>query len=159
DGRGARQADRPAGHRPRISRAGPNGRRGSLNEARWLLHTQQDDRREPGARVTTAGSAHREPTAGVPDATRGTPRVAMLPASGLGSSGVWRRSRRHRLAVGGAIAIAFLALCSIAAPILTPYSPNAVNLSVVAQAPTAQHLLGTDLVGRDVLTRLLYAGQ
>src|SRR5262249_23076690 len=60
---------------------------------------------------------------------------------------------------GGAIAIAFLALCSIAAPILTPYSPNAVNLSVVAQAPTTQHLLGTDLVGRDVLTRLLYAGQ
>jgi peptide/nickel transport system permease protein len=87
------------------------------------------------------------------------PAPARIPIGSFFTSRVWHRFRRHRLAIAGAVVMTILAIASIAAPVLTPYSPNAVNLALVARAPSLQHVLGTDLVGRDVLTRLLYAGQ
>ncbi len=42
---------------------------------------------------------------------------------------------------------------------LTPYQPNAQDLTAILQGPSWHHLLGTDELGRDELTRLLYAGR
>jgi peptide/nickel transport system permease protein len=52
-----------------------------------------------------------------------------------------------------------LIFVSVAAPLLTPYSPNELDLRSIRQPPSAAHWLGTDGTGRDVLTRLLYAGR
>jgi peptide/nickel transport system permease protein len=113
---------------------------------------------EHGTVASTEASTSLARVSGTANATRFRPFASRLD-TGVGSLRLWRRFRRHRLAIGGAIVILVLTLCSIAAPLLTPYSPNAVNLALVARPPTMQHLLGTDLVGRDVLTRLLYAGR
>jgi peptide/nickel transport system permease protein len=74
-------------------------------------------------------------------------------------SQVWRRFRRNPLALFGAGVLALLSLSAIFAPLLAPYDPNAVNPYVALQPPNADHWLGTDDLGRDVLSRLLFAGR
>jgi peptide/nickel transport system permease protein len=75
-------------------------------------------------------------------------------------SRVVRRFLRHRLAVAGAIVVVLMIVATILAPWIAPYDPEALDLSNSYAPPfTAGHILGTDDLGRDVLTRLLYAGQ
>ena len=69
---------------------------------------------------------------------------------------VARRFRRHKLAIASVTVLLAVALLAILAPVLTPYDPAAISPHFSAP-PSAQHWLGTDQVGRDVLTRLLYA--
>lgn len=45
---------------------------------------------------------------------------------------------------------------AILAPVISPYEPNEINLGASLQAPSSQHLLGTDRMGRDILTRIIY---
>lgn len=71
----------------------------------------------------------------------------------------WRRLRRHRLAMIGAVVLVFFTFISIFAPVLAPYEFDAIDLSKMFSAPSAEHLLGTDALGRDIVTRLMYAGQ
>jgi peptide/nickel transport system permease protein len=63
---------------------------------------------------------------------------------------------RHRLALAGGIVVLALALIAIFAPLLAPYDPNAIDLFATAQGPNRTHLLGTDDIGRDVLSRVIY---
>jgi ABC-type dipeptide/oligopeptide/nickel transport system permease subunit len=56
----------------------------------------------------------------------------------------------------GLVTLSLLIFVSVAAPLLTPYSPNELDLRSIRQPPSAAHWLGTDGTGRDVLTRLLY---
>ena len=97
------------------------------------------------------------------DSERGGPQST----DGQLSSGAWqtlpkaenrflRRFRRHRLAVVGVSAILLFALLAILAPYVTFYDPNGIDLTVMRQAPTTAHILGTDPLGRDVWTRLVY---
>src|SRR5689334_2017347 len=72
--------------------------------------------------------------------------------------GVWQRFRRHRVAMIGAIILLVLTACSVGAS-LAPNDPNKVDISSYRKGPEANHLLGTDSSGRDVLSRLLYAGR
>ncbi|MXY92610.1 MAG: ABC transporter permease [Caldilineaceae bacterium SB0670_bin_27] len=67
-----------------------------------------------------------------------------------------RRFRRHRLAVLGLAALSLFALVAILAPFVTFYHPNGIDLTVMRQAPSTAHVLGTDPLGRDVWTRLAY---
>ena len=67
-----------------------------------------------------------------------------------------RRFRRHRLAVLGLAALSLFALVAILAPFVTFYHPNGIDLTVMRQAPSSAHVLGTDPLGRDVWTRLAY---
>ncbi|MGV6875515.1 nickel ABC transporter permease subunit NikC [Pseudochelatococcus sp. B33] len=69
-----------------------------------------------------------------------------------GSRGSWQ----VRAAFG---VIAGLALLALAAPIVSPYDPNAVDLANRLQDPTWQHWLGTDHLGRDMATRLIYGAR
>lgn len=71
----------------------------------------------------------------------------------------WRRFKKHRVAmIGGAVILLFIAV-SILAPVLTPYEFDAIDLYNRRSPPTWAHPLGTDDLGHDVLTRLLYAGR
>ena len=66
----------------------------------------------------------------------------------------------HRpLAVASLSFIAFVVLVTILAPIIAPFDPNSTDLGHTLEGPTASHWLGTDGVGRDVLTRLMYGGR
>lgn len=90
---------------------------------------------------------------------QGSPGALLDAADSRKGPTVWRRFRRHRLAMIGLAILAALAFVSIFAPLLTPYSPTAVDLSAYRLGPSRAHWLGTDTAGRDVLTRLLYAGR
>jgi peptide/nickel transport system permease protein len=73
-------------------------------------------------------------------------------------SAVHRLVRRPLGTVGLAVLL-LLTLASLAAPVIAPFDPNTVNLRAMQQPPGGEYLLGTDDLGRDVFTRLLYAGR
>ena len=70
---------------------------------------------------------------------------------------ILRRFLRHRLAVMGSVVILVLILLAVGAPIVAPIDPLFVDLRAAAQPPDSTHWLGTDAVGRDVWSRLIYA--
>lgn len=70
-----------------------------------------------------------------------------------------KRFFSHRLAMIGAVILAFLAACAILAPVLAPYDPNAIDLRKISQAPSWDHWFGTDKVGRDILSRVLFGAR
>lgn len=72
---------------------------------------------------------------------------------------VWRRLRRSKLAMAGLIILIIMALLAIFAPFLTPHGRDSINLAKGNAAPDSANLLGTDGLGRDVLTRILYGGR
>jgi peptide/nickel transport system permease protein len=71
----------------------------------------------------------------------------------------WRRFRRHKLAMFGLIMLTVLTLLSVVAPILSPHSPYALNLTEREQPPSPDHWFGTDRTGRDVWTRAMLGGR
>jgi len=72
---------------------------------------------------------------------------------------VWRRFQRNRLAVGGLVLVAAMVLTATLAPWIAPYSPYAQFSDVGLQPPSRAHLLGTDTIGRDYLSRLVYGAR
>ena len=78
---------------------------------------------------------------------------------------IWKRFRKHKLALAGIVTITLIALACYLAPLYAPYDPvrdlsRDENGQILRNAPPSmQHLMGTDNIGRDVFTRLLYAGQ
>lgn len=97
----------------------------------------------------TAIAARRLPVA----ATR-----AARPAEGLWRL-TWRRFCAHRLGLAGLAVVGSIALASLLAPWITPYDPNKTNLDARLQGPSAAHPFGTDELGRDLFTRVLYGGR
>jgi oligopeptide transport system permease protein len=69
------------------------------------------------------------------------------------------RLRRNRLAVTGAIIILIIAIAAILIPYLSPYAYDKQNLDAILQGPSWQHWLGTDGLGRDLFTRLIYGAR
>ena len=65
----------------------------------------------------------------------------------------------NRLAILGLAAVLLLLFASLGAPLLTRYDPSFVDASARFLPPSAEHLLGTDNVGRDVWARILYGGR
>lgn len=76
--------------------------------------------------------------------------------SGHGVLSAVRRSINVKI---GLAIVATLFLLGLLAPVLTPYDPNAINLMNTLRPPSAEHLLGTDELGRDQLTRVLHGSQ
>src|SRR5574338_1400651 len=74
------------------------------------------------------------------------------------NSRVGRRFRRHPGAVAGFIILSLLILAAIAAP-LSPYDPEKSNIAERFRSPSLQHPMGTDGLGRDLLTRVLYGAR
>ena len=71
----------------------------------------------------------------------------------------WLTFRSNRLAMLGLIILVLLALMAILAPYLAPYSPTAQNLADRLQPPSAAHWLGTDALGRDILSRIIWGSR
>src|SRR5437660_11387256 len=67
-----------------------------------------------------------------------------------------RRAARARLAPFGAAVMVLAVLVALAAPLVAPYDPLAQNLGHTLAPPGRNHLLGTDNVGRDVLSRVIW---
>ena len=67
--------------------------------------------------------------------------------------------RANRAALAGLIVILLIALMAVFAPLIAPYDPYLVALSDRLKPPSAIHLLGTDEIGRDIFTRVMYGGQ
>ena len=59
----------------------------------------------------------------------------------------------------GAILLVIMILSALLAPVIAPYDPNFPDLTAMKQAPSAAHIMGTDQMGRDLFSRLLYGGQ
>lgn len=72
---------------------------------------------------------------------------------------VWRKFRRHKLAIVGAIMTIVLLILAIFAPIITPYSFEELDLKNMFAPPSWEHIFGTDELGQDVFTRILYGGR
>ncbi len=72
---------------------------------------------------------------------------------------IWRRFRRHRLALVGLTTIAILVLGAVFANVIAPYDPLEQDLANRNQGFSAQHIMGTDELGRDVFSRILFAGR
>ena len=76
----------------------------------------------------------------------------------LWSDALYRLSRNRAAMFGGFILI-LLIICAALAPWIAPYSYSYQNLSLGASPPSADHLLGTDVLGRDLLSRILYGAR
>ncbi|TRL38726.1 ABC transporter permease [Rhizobium straminoryzae] len=74
-------------------------------------------------------------------------------------SRAWRKLKRSRSALAGLVIIAFFALLALAAPILPIPDPIATSWSAIRKAPSAAHWLGTDDLGRDILSRMIWGAQ
>ncbi len=73
--------------------------------------------------------------------------------------GLLRRLRRHRTAVVGLVILAAFIIATLAAPGLLTYDPNLADFDHVLQWPSPTHPLGTDQLGRDLLTRIAYGAR
>ncbi len=71
----------------------------------------------------------------------------------------WRRLQKNRLALLGLGVLLTMTLAAVLTPWIAPYSYDAQNLALGAAPPSAQHWLGTDTLGRDLLTRILYGSR
>ncbi|MDI3339013.1 MAG: ABC transporter permease [Sphaerobacter sp.] len=71
----------------------------------------------------------------------------------------WHRLIANRLALAGGIVVVLIALMAIFAPLIAPYPYDKPNYSAVSQFPNRDFPMGTDLTGRDVLSRMIYGAQ
>ena len=70
-----------------------------------------------------------------------------------------RRLAKHGNLVAGVVIMLLFVLVTAFGPLITPYKPNAIAPSDRLQPPSAEHLLGTDHLGRDIFTRILYGAR
>jgi len=71
----------------------------------------------------------------------------------------WRRFRRHRLALAGAVILGLITLAVLLGPVVWPVPINEIDFSAKLQGPSWGHPLGTDDLGQDLLARMLYGGR
>jgi len=85
------------------------------------------------------------------------------PVEARASRGLWsdafRRLRRNRPALVGVLFIALFVVTALIAPLIAPYAPLAGTLADRLQPPNMAHLMGTDLQGRDELSRVMYGAR
>ncbi len=71
----------------------------------------------------------------------------------------WRRFSRNSLAVAGGVIVLLLFIVAVLAPVVSPYDPNAIDRHHVLMPPDIHHPLGTDDLGRDVLSRMIWGAR
>ncbi len=71
----------------------------------------------------------------------------------------WRLARRNPMAAIGALVLLTWALIALTVPLWAPYDPNVQDVPHRLMAPSAQHIFGTDLLGRDLFVRVLYGAR
>lgn len=81
------------------------------------------------------------------------------PARRSAAALLWQRLSRNAMSLAALGVIVAVALAAVAAPLIMPYDPDAPDTDHPLEAPGPRHWLGTDLYGRDQLTRIVYAGR
>jgi peptide/nickel transport system permease protein len=71
----------------------------------------------------------------------------------------WRRLARNELTLAGAIILALVMIAAIIAPYLAPHDPLGMSPTQLLQPPSAEHLMGTDELGRDVMSRVIWGAR
>lgn len=71
----------------------------------------------------------------------------------------WQRFKQNKLALLGGIVVIFLFTIAILAPAITPYDPNAINVQNILEPPGLTHPFGTDDLGRDILSRIIWGSR
>lgn len=72
---------------------------------------------------------------------------------------IGKRFTRNRLSVGGAVIVLLLVTTAVLAPFIAPYDPTAIDVYNVLSPPGKAHLLGTDELGRDLLSRIIWGSR
>ncbi len=78
---------------------------------------------------------------------------------GLFGGVFWERFRTNRLSVAGGVIVLCLFIVALSAPLLAPYQPNDIDRHNILMPPDRHHPLGTDDLGRDVLSRMIYGAR
>ncbi len=87
------------------------------------------------------------------------PPPAVAPRQAAPWRRLWRRLARRRMAMLGLALVLGFVLLALLAPWLAPYDPVQTSWSLIRKPPSAQHWFGTDDIGRDVLSRVLWGTQ
>ena len=72
---------------------------------------------------------------------------------------IWKKLKRNPSAIAGAVIVLFFALLAIAAPLLPIIDPTATSWGAIRKAPSAAYLMGTDELGRDILSRMIWGAR
>jgi ABC-type dipeptide/oligopeptide/nickel transport system permease subunit len=103
-----------------------------------------------------------DPTAVPPSPTLGVaapPGLGSVEPRAVSRADIWRRFRRNRLALVGLGILAVLVVAALFAPVVTSYDPTAIDTAASRLPPSAAHWFGTDLLGRDLFTRVVYGAR
>lgn len=96
-------------------------------------------------------------------ATRYMDKVLRLEAAGTGRKSSGNRALKKMfsspLSAAGVILFVVITLSALLAPVIAPFDPNAIDVGNVLAAPSSENWLGTDKIGRDVFSRILYGGR
>ena len=92
-----------------------------------------------------------------------TPETALAELGLRGHASHWRQALErfvaHRLAVASMAVLLLLVVLVLVGPVLSPYSPEHTNLNLRYEPPSLAHAMGTDSLGRDLLTRIMFGGR
>jgi peptide/nickel transport system permease protein len=78
---------------------------------------------------------------------------------GFGKMNLWEALRKNKLMLAGSGLVLLLLFVSLLAPWLAPYDPGQIDLTNVLASPSFKHLFGTDQLGRDVLSRMIWGAR
>jgi peptide/nickel transport system permease protein len=106
-----------------------------------------------GSTDTTVGAAERVPGA------VWTPQAPVEAVRPRRHGRLLRRLVRNPNTLAGAVLLALVVTLVLLAPLVTRFGPDDINVLALNQTPSARHLFGTDFLGRDVWTRVLYGGR
>ena len=72
---------------------------------------------------------------------------------------IWKRFSKNRLAVAGGLIVGLLFFVAVSAPLISPYNPDDIDRKHILVSPNIHHPFGTDDLGRDVLSRMLWGSR
>jgi peptide/nickel transport system permease protein len=93
------------------------------------------------------------------DATSARERLQKMPAQRSLWRSVGRALLRRKTAMAGILIYLVVIVMALGASVISPYDPNKIDMAVRLQGPTSEHWLGTDDLGRDVLSRTIYGSR
>ena len=72
---------------------------------------------------------------------------------------VWMKLKKNKLALASIVILTLFIILSVLAPVIAPYEIDEIDLDNIEAAPSTEHILGTDDLGRDVLSRIMHGGR
>jgi len=86
-------------------------------------------------------------------------RIAGMEGQAKSPSGLMALWSNHPLLCVGSVIVALVVLLAVLAPLIAPYDPTAINVKIILLPPSWEHLCGTDTLGRDIFSRMLFGAR